>query len=227
VTDDGIEADYGYANVRVWQNRISNARHNGLSFQPMNGGPWYFLRNQVAAPLESTLKLRRLARALLAHNLLIGWDDAVAATYDTEGLRRLDSFNNLYVSASGRYVWEQADDGPLQARLDHDGFDAGGAAYAFKWGGERYPGLTEFQEATGLEPHGLVFDRAACWEDFGAQVARPPDPAPPPAALLLKPGCPAVDAGLSLPNVGGPYRGAAPDLGPYELGAPAPHYGPR
>ncbi|WP_456476804.1 right-handed parallel beta-helix repeat-containing protein, partial [Oceanithermus sp.] len=80
VTDDGIEPDYAYANVRVWQNRITNARHNGLSFQPMNGGPWYFLRNQVAAPLESTLKLRRLSRVLLAHNLLVGWEDAVAAT---------------------------------------------------------------------------------------------------------------------------------------------------
>ena len=224
VTDDGIEPDYAYANVRVWQNRITNARHNGLSFQPMNGGPWYFIRNQVAAPLESTLKLRRLSRVLLAHNLLVGWEDAVAATYDTEGLRRIDSLNNLYVSAAGRYVWEQYDDGPVETRLDHDGFDWGSATNAFKWGPDhRYPDLAAFQAATGLEPHGLAFDRADCFEAW--PVARPPESVTP-AAMTLKPGCPAVDAGTVLPNLTGAYSGAAPDLGPYELGREPPTYGP-
>ena len=46
-SDDGIEPDYGYENIRVWGNRIHHAHHNGISFQPMNGGPWYVLRNQV------------------------------------------------------------------------------------------------------------------------------------------------------------------------------------
>ncbi|GEM89918.1 right-handed parallel beta-helix repeat-containing protein [Oceanithermus desulfurans] len=225
VTDDGIEPDYGYANVRVWQNRITNARYNGLSFQPMNGGPWYFVRNQVMAPRESTLKLRRLSRVLLAHNLLVGWDNAVSALWDTEGFRRIDSLNNLYVSASGRYLWEQADDGPVLGRLDYDGFDPGGSAYAFKWGSDhRYPDLAAFRAATGLEPHGLTLDRAACFTSFHPR--RPPDRAELEYPQLL-PGCPAVDAGAVLPNLSGGYAGAAPDLGPYERGLPLPHYGPR
>ena len=33
-SDDGIEADNGRANVRMWGNRIHNAVHNGISFQP-------------------------------------------------------------------------------------------------------------------------------------------------------------------------------------------------
>ncbi len=227
VTDDGIEADYGYANIRVWGNRISNARHNGLSFQPMNGGPWYFIRNQVAAPLESSLKLRRLSRVLLAHNLLVGWENAVTATYDTEGFRRIDSLNNVYLSVAGRYVWEQYDDGPAEARLDYDAFDWGDAAMAFKWGADRrFPDLAGFQQATGLEPHGLAFERAACLENLTAVATRPPDPASP-APVTLKPGCPLVDAGLALPNLTGAYAGSAPDLGPHELGLPLPVYGPR
>lgn len=225
VTDDGIEPDYGYANIRVWNNRITNARHNGLSFQPMNGGPWYFIRNQVAAPRESTLKLRRLSRVLLAHNLLIGWENAVSATYDTEGMRHIDSLNNLYVSASGRYVWEQYDSGPVETRLDHDGFDWGSAVMAFKWGADhRYPDLASFQAATGLEPHGLTFDRAACFTAW--HVTRPPEQMPL-EAMTLEAGCPTVDAGVVLPNVTGAYTGAAPDLGPYERGLPVPRYGPR
>lgn len=224
VTDDGIEADYGYANVRVWGNRITGPRHNGLSFQPMNGGPWYFVRNQVAAPRESTLKLRELSRVLLAHNLLVGWSNAVSA-YSGEGMRRVDSLNNLYVSASGRYIWEQYDGGPAWGRLDYDGFDWGGAPMAFKWGSDRrYPDLAGFQAATGLEPHGRVFDRTDCFTAW--PVARPPEPVPL-AAMTLKAGCPAVEAGLVLPNITGAYAGAAPDLGPYERGLPSPTYGPR
>ena len=37
----------------------------------------------------------------------------------------------------------------------------------------------------------------------------------------------AVDAGVRLPNVNDDYTGNAPDLGAYELGRPAPVYGPR
>jgi hypothetical protein len=40
-TDDGIELDGGQANTRVWQNRIHNASHNGIAFQPQDGAPWY------------------------------------------------------------------------------------------------------------------------------------------------------------------------------------------
>jgi len=223
VTDDGIEPDLGYANIRVWNNRITNARHNGLSFQPMNGGPWYFIRNQVAAPRESTLKLRQPSRVLLAHNLLIGWNGAVTA-YRGESMRRIDSLNNLYVSVSGSYVWELYGEGPVVARLDHDGFDWDGASMAFKWdASHRYRDLAAFQQATGLEPHGLAFDRADCFTVW--HVTRPPEPMPL-EAMTLKAGCPAVDAGMVLPNITGAYTGAAPDLGPYERGLPVPHYGP-
>ena len=43
----------------------------------------------------------------------------------------------------------------------------------------------------------------------------------------LRPGTPAEDKGLVLPNVTDGYAGAGPDLGALERGRPAPHYGPR
>jgi hypothetical protein len=43
----------------------------------------------------------------------------------------------------------------------------------------------------------------------------------------LKPGSAAVDRGMPLPNVTDDFSGRAPDLGALEVGAAAPHYGPR
>ena len=43
----------------------------------------------------------------------------------------------------------------------------------------------------------------------------------------LKAGGAAVDKGVILPNINDGYVGSAPDLGALEIGAPAPHYGPR
>lgn len=51
-SDDGIEADYGYANVRMWNNRICGTANYTLSFQPQFAGPWYFIRNQVDGPFK-------------------------------------------------------------------------------------------------------------------------------------------------------------------------------
>jgi hypothetical protein len=36
-----------------------------------------------------------------------------------------------------------------------------------------------------------------------------------------------VDAGVAIPNITDGFSGKAPDLGAYEVGAPAPQYGPR
>lgn len=44
--DDGIEIDYNQSNVRVWRNRVMNARM-GVSVQPIRGGPAYIFRNEL------------------------------------------------------------------------------------------------------------------------------------------------------------------------------------
>jgi len=226
-TDDGIEGDYGHANIRIWRNRITNTHNNGISFQPMNGAPWYVLYNQVAAPGEDALKLRsRTDRVLLAHNTLVAWSGPVSS--GSELLRNFKSNNNLWISVQDRYIWENGVDGSnnWKTDLDYDGFDWGNYPYAFKWGNNvRLTDIAAFQSLTGQETHGIRIDRNSCFNDF--YIANPP---PTPLAfqhLTLDPNCNAVDAGLVLANVNDNYLGSAPDMGAYEVGQNFPHYGPR
>ena len=225
VSDDGIEPDYGYANVRIWGNRVSNALHNGISFQPMNSAPWYLIRNQVAAPAENALKLRdNVDRALLAHNTLVGWNGA--QTVQTHHLLAMQSNNNLWITVEDFYAWENGSGGSPDWRtnLDYDGFDWGNYVYAFKWS-DRYPDLASFQAATGLELHGIQVDKNTCFATFN--VPNPPPAPVPPQYMTLKADCNAVDAGIVLPNINDDFGGSGPDLGAYEVGAPLPIYGPR
>lgn len=226
-TDDGIEGDYGHNNIRIWGNRISNAYNNGISFQPMNGAPWYVLYNQVAAPGQDALKLRtRTDRVLLAHNTLVAWSGPVSS--GSEYLKNFQSNNNLWISVQPRYVWENGTDGSLnwKTNLDYDGFDWSDYAYAFKWGSNvRLDGITEFQNLTGQEMNAIQVDHNSCFETFYI-------PSPPPAPIAfqymtLNQNCNAVDAGIALANINNGYTGFAPDLGAYERDQPLPQYGPR
>ncbi|MGJ8662518.1 MAG: right-handed parallel beta-helix repeat-containing protein [Marinicella sp.] len=226
-TDDGIEGDYGHANIRIWGNRISNTYNNGISFQPMDGAPWYVLYNQVAAPGEDALKLRsRTDRVLLAHNTLVAWNGPVSS--GSELLRNFKSNNNLWISIEDRYVWENGVDGSnnWKTDLDYDGFDWGNYPYAFKWGDNvRLTDINEFYKLTGHEQHAVQIDHNTCFSMFNI-----PSPPPVPVAfqhLTLDPNCPAVDAGLALANINDHHAINAPDLGAHEIGQAPPHYGPR
>jgi hypothetical protein len=43
----------------------------------------------------------------------------------------------------------------------------------------------------------------------------------------LRPGSPAIGAGVTVPNVMERADGRAPDLGALQFGQPMPHFGPR
>ncbi len=225
VSDDGIEIDYGYANNRVYGNRISNAYHNGISFQPMNGAPWYLFRNQVAAPVESALKFRdAVDRALIVHNTFVGWQGVQKS--GSNYLLSVKTRNNLWISMTDFYVWENGSGGLPNYRtdLDYDGFDWGGYIYGFKWG-SRYADIAAFSLATGLEAHAIRVDKDTCFTSI-AIPSSPPDSMPM-QNLTLKSDCNAVDKGVILANINEDYKGLAPDLGAYENGADLPHYGAR
>jgi hypothetical protein len=90
-----------------------------------------------------------------------------------------------------------------------------------------YKTLEAFQAATGQEKHGVMVD----YDSF-MQVTMPSaDPQhvynSADFDFRLKPGSPAVDAGIELPTITDGFAGKAPDLGALEAGGPLPHYGPR
>ncbi len=230
VSDDGLELDFGLANVRAWNNRITNAHSNGISFQNLAGNPygapWYVIRNQVIVADQDAVKLRdNVDRALLAHNTFVCWEGVVSAS--TGKLVAFQSHNNLWISVIDRYVWE--DTSPTtttdwRTNLDYDGFDWNNNHYAFKWQNTRLTSLQELQNTFGLELNGIRVDKNLIFEQF--IVPQPPTLAPF-QYMTLNPGCNAVDAGIALPNINDGYDGVAPDLGAFERNSALPHYGPR
>lgn len=225
VTDDGIELDGAGANTRVWGNRIQNAGHNGFSFQPQSAAPWYIIRNQVVNAVESIFKFRQWDRYLLLNNTFVNWSFVLG--YQSDGILTAISRNNLFVSANGGPIWQQSSGATKDWRtdLDYDGFDWAGG-FAFNYGGNQLGTLANLTSASGQESHGVRINHSTCFATFDVP-GPPPLTTVPPQRMTLNPNCPAVDAGVVLPNVTDGYTGAAPDLGAYEVGAAAAQYGPR
>jgi Bacterial Ig domain/Right handed beta helix region len=230
VSDDGIELDNGRANVRVWGNRIHNAVHNGISFQPQSGAPWYIVRNQIVGSVEAAFKFRTTDRFVLLHNTVVHWGDAWPGTSimccNEWDLLKAYVRNNLWVSVQGGQIWGfEASTRDWRSDLDYDGFDWGTSTEPFSYGGVTYTDVWSFSQASGLEMNARQISRGTCFDDF-----RVPGPSPasvPPHVMGLQPGCEAVDSGVILPNINDGFAGSAPDRGAHEYGHPRSTYGPR
>ncbi len=236
-TDDGIEPDYGYCNIRIWENRIYNYKNNGLSFQPMFCGPWYFIRNQVIGT-GYTFKFRVQDRFLLVNNTFVTWSFASPRMHHV-----LTSYsrNNLYICAGKPErapIWTAFNNKDEKLEMvravdfkpnwmtdvDYDGFDWGESKIAFRWDKKFYNDLPSFAADIGIEKHGVRVFKEQIFERF--DVPREAGRVGP-TVLTLKKGSNAVDAGAVVPNINEEFVGRAPDLGAHELGRPAPTYGPR
>lgn len=223
-SDDGIEGDYGYANVRVWSNRIHNAVHNGFSFQPQNGAPWYLIRNQIIGNKEAPLKFRTTDRFVLLHNTFVNWGP-ISCCNDHHLLRAF-ARNNLWISVQGGQMWNMGSStSDLHTNLDYDGFDWGTVSNPFKYGGTVYTDLPTFVAGSQLQVYGLHLSKTDCFETL--KMEGPSPKSVPPQVLTLKSSCSAIDAGDFLANVNDEYAGARPDIGAYEWGQPEPLFGPR
>ena len=224
-SDDGIELDHSKNNVRVWGNRIHAARNHGISFQPMDGAPWYIIRNQVAGP--NALKLvdnPTLGRMLIAHNTFVG-RKAALVTFAHE-LEFVQSNNNLWIHVTPGDIWEAYSGVGIHWRtdLDFDGFYwHPDTDYPFYWGGVNYPSFDAFVAGTGLEPNGIVVEINTCFEFFDLPLTGPI----PAQHMTLAAGSGAIDAGIPLSNINDGFNGQNPDLGVFEYGELLPVYGPR
>jgi hypothetical protein len=91
----------------------------------------------------------------------------------------------------------------------------------------RFKTLKEYSGATGQDRHSVLVD----YDTFVKVTPTGPDPRtlyrPADFDFHLRPGSPAVDAGVRLPGINDDFTGRAPDLGALEVGRPLPHYGPR
>jgi hypothetical protein len=242
MADDFIEADGGVHNVRIMRNRGVNAGQCGLSAQPVYGGPAYYIRNVLYhVPTGCGLKFNVkpsgmvlyhntiIAEALpgdlfsnthFRNNLFLGTDapdrsvvrfsNATSySTYDYNGYR-------LNRKAKDQFLWTS----PQQGLLRDYGLDRARA--------QRFGSLADLRAATAQEAHGVEVDYDV-FEDLRAPNAEKPHAVYNARDLnfALKAGSKAVDSGIRLPNINDDFTGKSPDLGAYELGRPAPLYGPR
>jgi hypothetical protein len=253
VSDDGIEPDYGYANNRMWGNRLSG--HAGITFQPMYCGPWYIVRNQIISNVN-IFKLRVQDRYLVANNTLVGYaPEAGAKIPHAHGLLTAMMRNNLWIHGGGSpFLWsiyapldpKQRDyvrknvlfdtlKADWRTDIDYDGFDWSSAdggkrkiPTPFVWPGARIDDLKMLAEGVGIEQHGRVVAKEKIFD----QSPPPPyDLTKAPTFTLKADGeaiaAGAIDGGVPLPNISEEFAGKSPDLGAFEAGAAPPHVGPR
>jgi len=224
-TDDGIELDYSEHNVRCFDNRLTNV-FQGISAQPVQGGPAYIFRNAMYNVGHSTFKLHNnTSGVVMLHNTSVkAGMPLILSTGET--VSNCISRNNLYIGTTANYAYES------QARMrdcdfNYDGF--GGTWKLFmKFNGVRYPNIKAMQNSGVAYRHVIRLDPTGL---FASGIEPPTDVASrldvQTNDLRLSQHNNAIDAGVVLSNVNDGYGEDAPDLGVYEYGTELPHYGPR
>ncbi len=88
--------------------------------------------------------------------------------------------------------------------------------------------LAAYSKATGQDRHSRLLDFDVFVNAPAPDFSDPTRVVDPQSIdLTLRARSKAVDAGIAIANITDGFKGKAPDLGAYELGAPLPHYGPR
>jgi hypothetical protein len=231
--DDGIEADYGFHNIRVCENRITNA-HTALSVQPFYGGPVYLIRNVADNAVGNSLKLHNQPAGVEAyHNTLlvheIPWDS-------TAGFINVRIANNLMLASawSSLTPWMTGTPPHPRTLIDHNAHTGPTSGRLVKWNRapylesdwHSYDSFAEFHEGEGFQQHGRLVDYS-----IFENATRPPGEGttlePGSRDLRLRSAASVRDAGLPIPGINDGYEGPAPDLGAYEYARTPPAYGPR
>jgi hypothetical protein len=225
LTDDGIEMDYSERNTRCFCNRLTNV-FQGISMQPVHGGPVYVFRNVMNNVAVEPFKLHNSpSGCLIVHNTTVK-HGLPGFLWTSDRVRNCSSRNNLFVGTSADYAYDST--APMvECDFDYDGFAGGPFRSFLRWNRMRYATLAEVRKKAPVEKHAVLIDAASLF----ASGARPPaDVArmqPPATDLRLAAGSQTVDAGEALAGFNDGFRGRAPDLGAFELGDPLPQYGPR
>jgi len=224
--DDGCEMDGSERNTRCFMNRFTNV-FQGISVQPIFGGPVYIIRNVLYNVDHEPFKMHNSpSGALMLHNTVAKARFALCL-WTGEKVRNCIYRNNLFLGTEADYMYENS--APmLDCDFDYDGFSMTKMRDCLKWNKVVYKTFEDLKANAPVEKHAVWLDGANVF----ASGLKPPgdytkqfDPAT--IDLRLKEGCAAIDAGEPLPGINAGFAGKAPDLGAYEFGQELPHYGPR
>ena len=231
--DDGTEMDFSERNNRCFLNRYTNV-HQGISEQPIYGGPVYIFRNTIYNIHVEPFKLHHCGHvgqpgdvwpsgAILYNNTVVKKDDP-SILYTPQFVHNCVYRNNLFVGG-GQFAMEFHPP-MLDCDFDYDAFGGGPWKTFMTWNKVQYPTLADVKARAPVERHAVMVDAAKL---FAAGVPLPTSVATryEPADLRLAPGSAAVGAAEVLPGFNDDFPGKAPSVGAYELGSELPHYGPR
>ncbi|MEA3209422.1 MAG: hypothetical protein QOE70_2479 [Chthoniobacter sp.] len=224
MTDDGLELDYSERNVRCFSNRFTNV-YQGISTQPVFGGPIYVFRNALYNVVAEPFKTHNSpSGVLLFHNTVVKRGMPFFIMTD-KAVRNTRTRNNLFIGTEANYAFESAAK-MRDCDFDYDGFGGGPWKLFMKWNNARYTSLDETRLKAPVWKHAVLVDAPSA---FASKAAPPQDEnaTQPAADLRLKAGSAAIDAGERLAGLNDDFAGQAPDLGAYEAGASLPQYGPR
>jgi hypothetical protein len=244
--DNPIEADGGMHNIRILRNMLINHPSHAFCNQPALGGPVYWIRNIAYHLPAGSTRLTAGSAGVLFYNNTILSETAVAAGSNVHWR------NNLMLGENAAPAIFSVSTFTSYSSSDFNGFRPNpGADTSFEWSSppagvaadftgpghtatlepRRFRTLAEYSRATGQ-------DRNSVLVDYDVFVNVPRLDARDTATVQrlyraedydfrLAPGSAAVDRGVALPTVTDGFSGRAPDLGALEIGAVAPHYGPR
>jgi len=225
LTDDGIEMDYSERNTRCFFNRMTNV-FQGISMQPVYGGPVYVFRNVMDNVAVEPFKLHNSpSGCLIFHNTSVK-RGMPSLLWTSERVRHCVTRNNLFIGTAADYAFDCT--APMvDCDFDYAGFGGGPFRLFLRWNSTRYATLDEVRKRAPVFKHAVLVNAATA---FASGALPPTDvntPRSTPVDLRLAPGSEAVDAGAVLPGFNDGFRARRPDLGAYELGDSLPHYGPR
>jgi hypothetical protein len=238
--DNCIESDGGARNIRVFRNRCFNSALQGLSAQPLYGGPVYFYQNVLYnGPGSGSLKFVATPSGVLCYqNTFVG--EVIARGPASNVHFR----NNLVLAQGAGDTVFAVGTYTNYSSSDYNGFRPNpGVENSFEWStpapeeravyskspiSHRFKTLADYTKATAQDAHSVLLD----YDVFvHVQIPDRTDPQrlykTDSQDLRLKPGSAAIDKGIVLPTINDDFSGRAPDLGAYELDRPVPHYGPR
>ncbi|MFB3890781.1 MAG: hypothetical protein ACE15C_02030 [Phycisphaerae bacterium] len=227
LTDDGFEMDYSDRNTRCFNNRLTNV-FQGISVQPVYGGPVYIFRNVMYnVGLEAFKMHSAPSGAIMVHNTVVKFGDPLVLLTPTP-VHNCVYRNNLFVGGAGAKIAYECDPPMVDCDFDYDGFGVGNVRSFLKWNMKNYAALAEVRAKSPVEKHAVQVDPGSVFAS-GLKAPAGPDKQfdNKTVDLRLKPGTAAIDAGEALPGFNDGFAGKAPDLGAYELGAELPQYGPR
>ena len=240
-TDDAIELDGSYRNVRAFRNRMGS-NYNGISTQPIYGGPVYIVRNEIFSNQKSTFKFNTLggqdggSGALVYNNTLVNNTQTIYDGFWSNFVFR----NNILYSATSYQLWTYVNDVERHGLdFDYDIFRSGvSSPFAkIRWSNSAglylsYASRADFCSLAGQECHGALFtSRTSEWVNAPepqtqAQILASPY-GPTAWDFTLNAGAASENSAVLIPNINDHFSGAGPDRGALERGLPLPVYGPR